>query len=232
MTNIKVTCKDCGQTLEETIYPESHPSYPGEKWIHSECNGKCLAEVEEEVVNSDTDMGILSTLYQEASVREDIAHHLNALFVYASSVRTITELGTGSGAATAAFAFGRPDRLLTVDIAESTLARPVCDKIKAAGINIEYVIVSSLDINLEPVDFLFIDTWHTHDQLAAELERHHDKAQKFLGFHDMNTFGHIGEDGGLGMVHALGDFLREHPEWIINEHSPFCNGLTILRRVG
>jgi len=76
-----------------------------------------------------------------------------------------------------------------------------------------------------------IDTWHTHDQLKEELELHHTKARKFILFHDMGSFGFKGEDGGEGMIPALGAFLRNHPEWIIHEHNVKCNGLTVIRRI-
>ena len=78
---------------------------------------------------------------------------------------------------------------------------------------------------------LFIDTWHTHDQLKEELERHHGKVSKFITMHDTETFGIEGEDKKKpGLTDALIEFLFKHKEWKIYKHYKNNNGLTILRR--
>jgi hypothetical protein len=79
---------------------------------------------------------------------------------------------------------------------------------------------------------LFVDTWHTGEQLAAELARHADKVARIMAFHDTQSFGEIGEDGtSRGLRPALDEFLAAHDEWYLAEEYRHENGLTVLRRV-
>ena len=43
-------------------------------------------------------------------------------------------------------------------------------------------------VPMEDTDFMFIDTWHTYKQLAAELELLAPKVRKYLAFHDTVAF--------------------------------------------
>ena len=169
--------------------------------------------------------------YKESFSRKDIAGHLNALLLYGSSVSTIVELGAGSGASTSAFVLAKPYRFRTYDVSEHPRVRKIIEDAKLAGVDAEYIIQDSLEVEIEGlVDLLFIDTWHTFKQLDAELQRHGDSVDKYIIMHDTTAFGVDGEKGGEGLIRAIGKFLKVNSHWIIHEHTPRCNGLTILRR--
>ena len=52
----------------------------------------------------------------------------------------------------------------------------------------------------------------------------------FIGFHDTTTYGKVGEDGGLGLLMALDEFMSENPNWNICEKIEYNNGLTIIEK--
>ena len=92
-------------------------------------------------------------------------------------------------------------------------------------------IADVLEIEIEPTDFLFIDTWHIESQMHIELRRHADKVHSVIAFHDTETFGLVGESPGhRGIWYAIDRFLKEHPEWEIREHRANNNGLTVIGR--
>jgi len=85
------------------------------------------------------------------------------------------------------------------------------------------------EIEIEPTDFLFIDTWHVESQMDIELRLHADKVRSVIGFHDTETFGFVGESPGhRGIWYAIARFLMEHPEWKIRKHRTNNNGLTLI----
>ena len=90
---------------------------------------------------------------------------------------------------------------------------------------------STLDIPaIEETDFLFIDTLHTYAQVTQELRLHGDQARKWIGFHDTHTFGNRGEDGGMGIVQAIKDWLAAHNEWRIVYTTKRNNGIMLIER--
>jgi hypothetical protein len=88
-----------------------------------------------------------------------------------------------------------------------------------------------LDVEPEPCDLLFIDTYHTADQLRQELARHAGGARRWIAMHDTKTFGERGEDGGPGLLVAIRAFLRDRPEWGVVYRAEHNNGLLVLSRV-
>lgn len=80
-------------------------------------------------------------------------------------------------------------------------------------------------------DMLFIDSHHTYRHCSMELERHGDNSRRWILFHDTETFGATGEDGGRGLMRAVWEFLGRCPHWELTAHWRNCNGLTLLRRV-
>ena len=56
--------------------------------------------------------------------------------------------------------------------------------------DIDFTLVeeSTLDVEIEETDLLFIDTEHTYSQLLNELTLHGDKARKYIVLHDTATF--------------------------------------------
>ena len=57
----------------------------------------------------------------------------------------------------------------------------------------------------EPIDLLFIDTWHTYNQLSAELKKYtpHLRPGSWIAIHDYVSF--------PGMTRAVRDFVASRP---------------------
>jgi cephalosporin hydroxylase len=167
---------------------------------------------------------------QVCAVSSDINEHLPTLKRYAEQSETVVELGMRKIVSTWAFLAGKPKQLISVDITHprdyGADLWEVEDAAREAGIEFDFVLKSSLEIDLPEHDFLFIDTLHTYDQLTAELERHHPKVKKFIAMHDTNLSGDPDNMRG-----AVNDFLDRHREWEVAEHFDNNNGLTILKRV-
>jgi len=91
---------------------------------------------------------------------------------------------------------------------------------------------NSLDIVMENTDLLFIDSLHEYAHLMKELKLHHSKVKKYMMFHDTETFGRSDQrNTGPGLLTAIEDFLKIHPEWVIHDHIEYQHGLTILKKV-
>lgn len=160
----------------------------------------------------------------------DINEHLPTLRRYAEQCDFIVELGVRKIVSTWAFLAGKSKRLISVDITHPKDYGgdlwEVEGAAREAGITFDFALKSSLDIDLPEHDLLFIDTLHTYEQLAAELNRHHKQARKFIIMHDTNLAGDPDN-----MRKAVNDFLDSHTEWEVAEHFDNNNGLTILKRV-
>ena len=163
-------------------------------------------------------------------IPSDINEHLPTLKKYASECETVVELGVRGIVSTWAFLAAKPKHIISVDTVHPKEFGgdiwEVEDAAREAGIEFDFILKSSLEIELPEHDFLFIDTIHKYDQLTAELERHHSKAKKFIAMHDTNLAGDTDNMRG-----AVNDFLDKHPEWEVAEHFDNCNGMTILKRV-
>ncbi len=169
--------------------------------------------------------------YQDLCLKpSDIYQHLPTLKKYASQSDFIVELGTRAIVSTWALLAGKPKQMVSVDITHpkdyGADIWEVYDATNAEGIDFEFILKSSLEIELPQHDFLFIDTLHTHDQLIAELERHCDKVHKFIAMHDTNLAGDPDH-----MREAITEFLDKHSEWVIAEYFENNNGLTALKRI-
>lgn len=160
----------------------------------------------------------------------DINEHLPTLKKYAEQSEIIVELGVRKIVSTWAFLAAKPKHLISVDITHpkdyGADIWEVMDSAQEAGIEFDFVLKSSLEIDLPEHDFLFIDTLHTYDQLTKELELHHTKVKKFIAMHDTNLAGDPDN-----MRKAVNDFLDKHKEWEVAEYFENCNGLTILKPV-
>jgi hypothetical protein len=171
----------------------------------------------------------------------DIVEHLTLLRELASSCDHVTEFGMrGANGSTLAFLAGQPRVLISWDLNPySVVSQAVADLIHLRhNTNFQPRVGNTLEIEIEPTDLLFIDTYHTAKQLKTELERHADPVKgtvrKYLVFHDTVTFGMRGEDGSEpGLRAAIRWFQKCHtfPLWELIEDRQNCNGLVVLRRI-
>jgi hypothetical protein len=164
----------------------------------------------------------------------DICQHLPTLRRYATGCDTVVELGVRSIVSTWAFLLGKPKRLIGVDIAQPSSFKEhdqmgcdihaVYDEADRLGVIFNFILDDSVTAKIpESVDLIFFDTEHSFKRLDAELKAHGNKAQKYLIFHDTETF-------DTELKPAIRDFLMGNHEWNVREVYTNNNGLTILER--
>jgi len=166
----------------------------------------------------------------------DINEHLPTLRDLASECSTVTEMGVRWVVSTWGLAEGRPKKLTSIDIQDPIIynidIEKVAEIIRGEGIDFNFVLADTTQCDIEETELLFIDTWHVYEQLKVELERHGNKATKYLVFHDTVTFADVGEtEGHKGLLPALEEFLEANPHWKIKIHYGNNNGLLVLERV-
>ena len=162
----------------------------------------------------------------------DINEHLPMLYYLAQQCDHVTEFGVRTGASTLAFLHGlqgRPATLRSYDINDQY---GVQDSLtRWTRVEWTFSICSTLSITrIEPTDLLFVDTLHNYDQVRQELALHGDAARRWIVFHDTETFGTIGDDGGRGINQAITEWLEAKPEWRIVYRTHRNNGLTVIER--
>jgi hypothetical protein len=175
----------------------------------------------------------------------DINQHLPTLKKYAEECKSVTEMGVRWIVSTYAFLMAKPEKLVSIDIQHPStweVDLSIVEGIaKDQNCDFKFILGSTLELEIEPTDLLFIDTWHAYKQLKAELTLHSSKAQKYIILHDTTTYAFNDEDSyrewgdewrgdGKGIWPAVVEFLQEHSEWVLHEKFDNNNGLTILKR--
>ena len=164
--------------------------------------------------------------------RSDINEHLPTLLKYGRSVNHITEFGVRGGCSTLAWWYAWPESLRCYDIAPCEAHDFLMSKTEDAWeLDYKFIQADVLEIEIEETDLLFIDTYHTYDQLSKELALHGNKSRRYLIFHDTVTFGEQGEDHNKpGLVQAINEFLWRNKHWSVKEIFYNNNGLLVLER--
>jgi len=187
---------------------------------------------------------IIERIHQEQS---DINEHIVTLVEYASTCDHITEMGVRGVVSTWAFLAGFPKKLISYDIQDPSYwgsdIKKVYDTAKYNNVEYHFNKANVLDVEIEETDLLFIDTWHTYDQLSSELELHSHKVNKYIIIHDTTSFEYNDEStasenrwtnsrsGLSGLWPAIRQFLEEKEKyWALHERFTNNNGLTILKR--
>jgi hypothetical protein len=165
------------------------------------------------------------------SIASDINENVHILYELAQECKTVVEFGVRSGVSTRAF-LASDVELLSFDIELHPKVRELFLKAQAQGKSVQYIKANVLDIEVEPMDLLFIDTLHTYEQLQKELALHGNKAKRYIAFHDTYTFGLRGEDGRdrQGLLTAIIEFLIKNPHWRFRIYKTNNNGFTVLER--
>ena len=151
----------------------------------------------------------------------DINEHLPVLKEYADKCNHVTEMGVRGCVSLTAFLVSNAVEVVAIDILD--VWTPYCEKL-------QFICADTLEIEIDNTDFLFIDTFHTYEQLQKELELHANKVNKYIGFHDIFMFGKNGETGGKGLMQAIKEFLNNNPEWSMCYHTQRNNGLMIISK--
>jgi len=180
-------------------------------------------------------METLHEIYEhKCNETSDINEHLPVLKEYASKCNHVTEFGVRYVVSTYALMYGKPKVLKSYDIQaieEHGVDRNTLIQLgNENGVQFEFIIGDTLNIEIDNTELLFIDTWHTYDQVKRELELHANKVSKYLVFHDTTTYGVTGEGGHpIGLWPAIEEFLNENTNWVIEKRLENNNGLTILK---
>lgn len=180
---------------------------------------------------------------KEMKTQSDINEHLHDLYTLASKVTHVTEMGSRFGASTKAF-LNAPVSLRAYDLEIHPPLMNLFKMARSVGKDVEYIRGNTLEILIEPTDMIFIDTWHSQEQLRKELKLHGNAARKYLAFHDTHTYGVRDEQvdwaknpnrkamPNQGLLPAIIDFVIENPHWHFIKHKSTNNGLTVLERKG
>ena len=162
----------------------------------------------------------------------DINEHLPMLYFLAQQCDHVTEFGVRTGASTLAFLHGLQGRAATLrsyDINDQYGVQELLSR--WTRVEWTFSICSTLSISrIEPTDLLFVDTLHNYDQVRQELALHGEAARRWIVFHDTQTFGTVGDDGGRGINEAIDEWLEAKPEWRIVYRTHRNNGLTVIER--
>ena len=199
----------------------------------------------------------LQALYKHEASKScpssDIGEHLPVLYNLAQQCESVVEIGLRDMLSSWSFLHGLAKNsrnvrsYLGIDLHSPPkdtldLAQRLCN---ATGILFQFWETNDLDIDIDPVDMLFIDSYHTYCHLTYELEKFSPKIRKFIAMHDtsppwgMQDEGYSGDYSEYppeidqkkrGLWPAVEDFLIRHPEWKLRERRLNSYGLTILER--
>jgi hypothetical protein len=163
-------------------------------------------------------------------IAEDIYEHLPTLRRYATDCESIVELGVRTGASTRAFLSAKPKKLCSVDIIPMAREVSRLNNVMDLSTQWQYINNDDLKIDIPECDLLFIDTYHTYEQLIQEFKLHANKAKKYIILHDTYTWGEYGHGGVKGLIYAVKEFLEGNSNWSIKEEFKNNNGLMVLER--
>jgi hypothetical protein len=164
----------------------------------------------------------MEKIYKDlCNTESDINQHLPKLREYADKCDHITEMGVRGCVSLYAFLSSKASKVVAIDILN--VWTPEADKLT-------FICANDLEIEIERTDFLFIDTAHNYKQLKKELNLHAKNVNKYIGFHDTEIFGINGDDGQMGLLPAIEEFLIKNKEWEMDYQVKFNNGLTIIKR--
>jgi len=158
------------------------------------------------------------------NTESDIHEHLPTLFRFASKCDTVVEFGVRFGSSSRALIAARPKSLISYDTTVEPEAEALFATGREEGLNCQLIEKSSFDVELDSVEFLFIDSDHSYACLSKELKLHADKVTRFIAFHDTVSYGHE-------LMPAIQEFLDTHPEWQPLEVYQNNNGFAVIERV-
>jgi hypothetical protein len=187
---------------------------------------------------------VINPIYKKkCRTPSDINEHMPVLYEYGLKINHITEFGTRYGCSTVALLNSNPQKMISYDLQKMPEVDTIIDYTKKANINYVFTKADTLTIDIENTDLLFIDTFHSYNQLYSELLKHHTKVNNYIIMHDTTTYGYkdmpyhgpisINLDKNItkeGLLTAIQDFIFEYSEWNIHKILTNNNGLTILSK--
>jgi len=179
----------------------------------------------------------LDQLYEDAkNNRSDFNEHVPSLREVASQCDSFVEFGTRHGVSSVAILAAQPRRFWTVDkqcqechIGHLMAARGSTDLQLIQSDSLEFMIP-------EPIDGMFIDTFHTEHQVFSELSLHSKSIRKFIALHDTEApWGNRDEGGGSGGGVRAGlakwQDTEDGRKWNIVRDDKNNHGFLVLQRM-
>ncbi len=162
----------------------------------------------------------------------DINENVHLLYDLGRHCKTAIEMGVRTGVSSRALLHSGVS-LVSYDINVNPDVARLFELARKLGQQAQYHQADVLKISIPKVDLLFIDTYHTYEQLRQELKLHGNQAQKYLAFHDTYTFGLTGENpqDRRGLLTAIIEFMIQNPHWKWHTFRTNNNGFTILERI-
>lgn len=125
----------------------------------------------------------------------DINEHLPRLRELASECSSVVELGIRGAVSTWGLLQGlaessqTPRSYIGVDLEYPLLNTLFLANNLADDHQISFQVwaANDFDIEIEPTDMLFIDTWHTYRHLTYELEKFSTRVAKYIAMHDTSA---------------------------------------------
>ena len=213
--------------IEKRIELDSTNAYNYDHFI----NGKNWDIFKHKMIKSKP-ASILEAEYNKAKTTpSDINQNLHVLYELAKECKHVTEMGVRTGVSTRAF-LNTDVELISYDIQLNPDVENLFTHAKLLGKKVQYEQADVLQIEIEPTDLLFIDTFHIYDQLSKELKKHAHKVKKYIAFHDTYIYGLRGENpqDKNGLLTAIIEFLISNQEWQFKFHTNKNNGMTVLER--
>jgi glycosyltransferase involved in cell wall biosynthesis len=198
---------------------------------------------------------VINFRFEQVSLQpSDINEHIQTLYEYTKKCNSVVECGVRNIVSSYAFANGlrnNPNNSYTlVDPCACANIYQFLELCKTENINASFLNESDLKCKPIQTDLLFIDTWHVYAQLKRELAHWHQSVQKYIIMHDTTVdewqgetvrtngdavsdsiqYGFPVEEINKGLWPAIDEFMKEHPEWVIQKRYTNNNGLTILAR--
>jgi len=182
----------------------------------------------------------------------DINEHLPTLYKYALECDSVLELGVRGCVSSFAFLRAKPKLLIMNDIHECDVGFLLARAANETNTRVKTAWVNDLALELEePVDMVFIDTYHVYGQLKRELAKFAPLCNKYIIMHDTEVDKVHGEcirgalnphvmeqetgipyhENLIGLQLALDEFLAASSDWVLHEVFHNNNGLTVLKRV-
>ncbi len=163
----------------------------------------------------------------------DVCQHMETLKRYTEECESVVELGVRSIVTTWAFIAGKPKTLISVDIQHPSYYKDydqtgcnlelVEQLAKEQGTDFKFIQADSRKVDLPKCDLMFFDTLHTYHQLTDELKKHGNNVNKYLIFHDTETY-------KKELMPAIKKFVNENNHWEFHQIFINNNGLLILKR--
>lgn len=171
---------------------------------------------------------------QVRSKSENIAEHMPTLLRMAWECEHVTCLSVWHDGAFIAICAGQPKSLF----AACPNGQPEWSilhehRMTPAPQTFESYPGEPLHAPVKETDMMFISCRHNASYVKKLLERHGNKAKKWLVFHNTVIYGEhsdgVGDDQ-RGLLYGIREWLKDNPHWTVKSHARNCNGLLILTR--